>query len=92
MSTTAAYDARPFRDALYADHPEMATLDLLDDEDLRIARLARERFEQMARAQESAWRWSESTMAHWWQSNAPLRWRCLEIAVLDLHPNPVRSA
>lgn len=89
MAATASYDARPFRDALYGDHPEMATLDLLDAEDLAIARLARERFDVQVTALATSW--SCSTLDRWWRTN-PFETRIgwYELAVLELHPNPAR--
>lgn len=87
---TQSYDARFLaaaidqqrRDLAYASDPARATLDVLDAEDLAIARLARERFATRYDIR------SPDVLATYWSLSATVRWaRCAD-AVLERHPNP----
>lgn len=79
MAATASYDAREFAARIYAERPEQSTLDLLDAEDLVIARLARERYEALG-----GW-------LGWHAVPGWMRQHALANAILERHPNPRRT-
>ena len=90
MSATSSYDGRAFAAQLYAQHPEQATLDVLDAEDRAIVRLARDRFDCQVIALVTSW--SGAALDRWWHANPPdVRREALADAVLERQPNPERQ-